>query len=252
MLSFFSFPKTSCTIVPLRKKTKPVVDMTERQKKWIAALGVAVFVLLSLLVFWFVGKPLVRYLSEPERFRSWVDTHGLWGRAVFLAMTVLQVFVAIIPGEPLEICAGYAFGAVEGTLLCVVGMALGQVLVFLFVRKFGVHAVEVFVSQEKIASMAFLQKTRRVYLFFIIAFLLPGTPKDVLSYLVGLTPIPMGQWILVSSICRLPSVVTSTLGGDALGEGAVVRAAIVFAITICISVLGLLLYRHLCQKRNTE
>ena len=226
--------------------------MTERQKKWVAVSGVAAFLLLSVLVFWFVGRPLVQYLTEPEQFRAWVNTHGLWGRAVFLAMTVLQVFVAIIPGEPLEICAGYAFGAVEGTLLCILGMAVGQALVMWFVRRFGMRAVEVFIPKEKISSMAFLRKTKRVYLFFVLAFLLPGTPKDLLTYLVGMTSIPLGQWVFVSSVCRLPSVVTSTLGGDALGQGAMIHAAVVFAVTICVSLLGLLVYRGICKKRERE
>ncbi|MGN1025951.1 MAG: TVP38/TMEM64 family protein, partial [Faecousia sp.] len=115
--------------------------MEEKQKKWMAAAGIAAFLLLSAAVGWFAGKPLVQFVSDPERFRAWVDSHGVWARLAFLGMVVLQVFVAIIPGEPLEIGAGYAFGVVEGTLLCVVGMTLGGLLVFGFVRRFGVRAV---------------------------------------------------------------------------------------------------------------
>ena len=226
--------------------------MTDRQKKLIAAAGIFLFVCLCGLVFWFAGRPLVQFVSEPERFRDWVDAHGLRGRIAFLGMVILQIFVAVIPGEPLEIAAGYAFGFWEGTFLCILGMTLGGALVFCFVRKLGVKAVEVFISRDKIASLRFLQNTRRLYAFTIIAFLLPGTPKDVLTYCVGLTPIRLSHWLLITSCCRLPSVITSTLGGSALGTGKLLSAGVVFAVTICISLIGYGLYCRLRRKEAAE
>lgn len=213
-------------------------------------MGIGIFVLLSAAVAWLIGKPLLQFVSEPEKFRQWVDSHGLLGPLAFLGMMVLQVFVAVIPGEPLEIGAGYAFGAVEGTILCILGAAIGSTLVFLFVRRFGVRAVEVFISREKIHSLRFLQNTRRVHLFLLVAFLLPGTPKDVLCYVAGLTTLKLGPFILISSICRLPSIVTSTIGGSALGSGQWGMAAIVFAATLVISAIGLWIYKRILRLRE--
>lgn len=213
-------------------------------------MGIGIFVLFSAAVAWLIGKPLLQFVSEPEKFRQWVNSHGLLGPLAFLGMMVLQVFVAVIPGEPLEIGAGYAFGAVEGTLLCILGAAIGSTLVFLFVRRFGVRAVEVFISREKIHSLRFLQNTRRVHLFLLVAFLLPGTPKDVLCYVAGLTTLKLGPFILISSICRLPSIVTSTIGGSALGSGQWGMAAIVFAATLVISAIGLWIYKRILRLRE--
>lgn len=215
-----------------------------------AAVGIGIFVLFSAAVAWLIGKPLLQFVSEPDKFRQWVDSHGLLGPLAFLGMMVLQVFVAVIPGEPLEIGAGYAFGAVEGTILCILGAAIGSTLVFLFVRRFGVRAVEVFISREKIHSLRFLQNTRRVHLFLLVAFLLPGTPKDVLCYVAGLTTLKLGPFILISSICRLPSIVTSTIGGSALGSGQWGMAAIVFAATLVISAIGLWIYKRILRLRE--
>ena len=221
--------------------------MTEKQKKWIAATGILLFILLSGRVFWFAGRPLIRFVSEPELFRAWVDERGIWGRIAFIGMVILQIFVAVIPGEPLEIAAGYAFGFWEGTLLCLIGMTVGGALVFLFVRKFGVKAVEIFFPQKQINSVRFLQNKRKVTAFVILVFLLPGTPKDILSYMAGLTPIRFSHWLLITSLCRLPSVVTSTMGGNALGSGKLLTAGIVFAATILISGAGYLIYRKIHQ-----
>ena len=213
-------------------------------------MGIGIFILLSAAVAWLIGKPLLQFVSEPDKFRQWVDSHGLLGPLAFLGMMLLQVFVAVIPGEPLEIGAGYAFGAVEGTILCILGAAIGSTLVFLFVRRFGVRAVEVFISREKIHSLRFLQNTRRVHLFLLVAFLLPGTPKDVLCYVAGLTTLKLGPFILISSICRLPSIVTSTIGGSALGSGQWGMAAIVFAATLVISAIGLWIYKRILRLRE--
>lgn len=225
-------------------------ELTERQRKIMAIASVAIFLLFSLVIFWFIGKPLIKFVSEPEHFREWVDGKGILGRLAFIGMVVLQVFIAIIPGEPLEIGAGYAFGALEGTLLCLLGTTLGSVLVFSFVRRFGVRAVEVFFPREKINSLRFLQNSKKLNFLVFIIFLIPGTPKDILSYCVGLTTMKMGTWLLISSIARIPSIITSTIGGNALGMGEHLFAIIVFAVTIVLSVGGLLLYNKICRSER--
>ena len=224
--------------------------MTEKQKKFIAAAGILLFFLLSGLVFYYAGRPLIQFVSEPERFRAWVSSRGFVGCAAFVGMVVLQIMVAVIPGEPLEIAAGYAFGFLKGTLLCLIGMTIGGILVFGFVRKWGIKAVEIFFPRKRIDSFRFLRNKRRVTLFVVLAFLLPGTPKDILSYIAGLTPIKFSHWLLITSLCRLPSVVTSTIGGNALGSGKLLTAGIVFAATILISGTGYLLYHKFHQTQD--
>lgn len=225
-------------------------QLTDRQKKWIAGSGLALFFLLSALICWFAGRPLIHFAQEPERFRQWVDLQGPLAPILFTGMVILQVIVAVIPGEPLEIAAGYAFGAVEGTLLCVLGTFIGGLLVFLLVRRFGLRAVEIFFPVEKLRSLHFLQNERRLALWVFFIFFLPGTPKDVMCYFVGLTAMPLRTWALISAVARLPSIITSTVGGNALGMGNYTFAIIVFAATLVISGLGLLLYRAVCSARE--
>lgn len=125
------------------------MQMTDRQKKiWGIATVIGLVVFMGLLC-WFVGRPMIRFVSEPEKFRLWVDEHGIWGRLAFIGMVIFQIIVAIIPGEPLEIGAGYAFGAVEGTILCLIGAVLGGAIVVLLVRRYGIKLVEVFFPQRE-------------------------------------------------------------------------------------------------------
>ena len=101
-------------------------------------------------------------------------------------------------------------------------------------------------------SLRFMQDSRRLELLVFIVFLIPGTPKDLLCYAVGLTNLRMRDWLLISLVARIPSVITSTIGGNALGERNYVFAAAVFAVTLLISLGGILLYRHICRKENEE
>ncbi len=221
-----------------------------KAKKIIAVLLTLLYLALCGVILIHVGKPFLTFLDEPEKFRQWIDSRGLAGQAVFLFMIVLQVFVAFIPGEPLEIAAGYAFGWLGGTLISVLGVTAGSALVFLFIRKYGTRALELFVSPAKIRSMKFLQNTERLKSLMFVLFLIPGTPKDLLTYIAGLTPIRMSDFLILSTVARLPSLITSIVGGSALGDGEYFTAIIVFAVTAAVSILGLLVYSRIKQHKT--
>ncbi len=227
-----------------------MTTLTETQRKRLAAAAILLFILFSAAIAWFIGRPLLHFVSEPEHFRLWVDSHGALGRLAFIGMMTLQVFIAVIPGEPLEIGAGYDFGAWEGTFLCLLGILIGSGLIFGFVRKFGVKAAEVFFPREKLDSLRFLQDTKRLTVLAFFLFLIPGTPKDLLSYCVGLTKMKLTTWLLLTGTARIPSVLTSTIGGDALGLGNHGFAIVVFAITALLSIIGLLVYRKICAGQK--
>lgn len=225
-------------------------EFTVKQKRIISIACMAVFILFSVLIIWFVGRPMLKFVSEPEKFRAWVDGHGFGGKLAFVGMVVLQVFVAVIPGEPLEIGAGYAFGMWQGTLLCLAGEILGGLIVFLFVRWLGARLVYAFFPKEKIQSLRFLQNKKKLEIWVFLIFLIPGTPKDLICYFIGLTGMKLPMWLLISSVARIPSVVTSTMGGDLLGMKNYQFAILVFAATLLISLAGVLIYRHICKKQE--
>ena len=224
--------------------------LTKKQQKRVGIAAIIIAAIATALIIWLAGVPLVRFASEPERFRQWVNDNGVWSRFAYIGMMLLQIVIAVLPGEPFEIAAGYAFGAVEGTLLCVAASTLGSLMVFLLVRRFGVPLVEIFFPEYKLRSIRFLKTTpKRDFIFFII-FMIPGTPKDLLCYFAGLTDIKFTVWLLICSLGRLPAIVTSTVGGDALGTSNYWFAAIVFAVTLAISLVGLLVYKHICSSHE--
>ena len=232
------------------KRRRERTQLTEAHKKKIDLFAIIVALIFIAAVGYLVGKPMVEFVREPERFRAWVDSSGFVSRVIFVVMVVFQLVIALIPGEPLEMGAGYAFGAWEGTILCIIGCVIGSALVFLFVRRFGVKLVEVFFPREKIRSLRFLQDSRRLNLLTFIVFFIPGTPKDLLSYFIGLTDMKLGTWLLITAVARIPSIVTSTVTGDALGLKDYQFALIAFGVTLALSLAGILVYRRLSARRH--
>ena len=232
------------------KRRQERTQLTEAHKKKIYLFAIIVALIFIGAVGYLVGKPMVEFVREPERFRAWVDSSGFVSRVIFVGMVVFQLIIALIPGEPLEMGAGYAFGAWEGTILCIIGCVIGSALVFLFVRRFGVKLVEVFFPREKIRSLRFLQDSRRLNLLTFIVSFIPGTPKDLLSYFIGLTDMKLGTWLCITAVARIPSIVTSTVTGDALGLKDYQFALIAFGVTLALSLAGILVYRRLSARRH--
>ncbi len=224
--------------------------LSEKQKKIIASAVFILFLIFCGVVGWFIGRPMIEFVSSPEAFRIWVKSHGIWGEIAFIGMTVFQVVIALVPGEPLEIGAGYAFGAIKGTILCVIGIALGSFIVFTLVKRFGIRLVEVFFSLEKIRSLKILQKSKKRDLLMFLVFFLPGTPKDLITYFAGLTDVKISNFVLLATFARLPSIITSTIGGSALGVEKYKTAIIVFASTVLISGIGWVVYNFIIKERS--
>ncbi len=226
--------------------------MSLRQKRILATMVVLLYILLCTLLFVYVGKPFLSMIDEPGQFREWVAQHGPWGYVIFFFMTVLQVFAAVIPGEPFEVAAGYVFGWLGGTLLTVGGILVGQTIVFLLVKKYGVKILDLFIPREKLESIRFLRKSKNAARLLFILFFIPGTPKDILSYGAGLLPVDIKQFLLITTLARLPSVVTSTVGGSALSDGNYLFAVAVFAVTALVSIGGLILYDKLKRRSHVN
>lgn len=224
--------------------------MTRKQQKQIWLCAVIIFLSFCALVSWFIGVPMIRLAREPETFRQWVDASGVWGRFLFVGMVVLQIVVAFIPGEPVELAAGYAFGFVEGSLLTLAGFLIGSWIVYALVRKFGVRLVEVFFPSRKITEFGFLKNPRKTKIITFILMLIPGTPKDFLSYFAGLTQLKAGEWLTIVFFARMPSLITSTITGAAAGEKNYILSGVMLAITLIISVVGICYYRALTKREN--
>lgn len=220
----------------------------ERRRKILAGISLAVVVLLVAFVTLFVSRWLSSFSRED--FRDYVRSFGALAPAVMLGLQILQVFIALIPGELVESAAGFILGPWLGTLVCYLGIALASALILTLTRRCGVKLVEVFISREKINELRFLSTEQKRNALIFLLFFIPGTPKDLLTYFVGLTDIKLGTFLLLSMVARIPSVLTSTFGGHLLGEARYLGAVILYGVTGLLSLLGMAGYHRYLKKKQ--
>ena len=222
----------------LSLKTKRVIAVSSL----IIAFGIAAVIAYFAVYRFFEGG------ATAQDFEHFISQYGWWGRIVAFVIQFLQVFIAIIPGEFVEVGLGLCFGAVEGTLICIVGVLLGEAVIFALVKKWGVRAAALFVDVEKINSLRFINSEKKLNYTVFLLFLIPGTPKDLLTYIVPLTRMKMGEFLIISMIARIPSIVSSTIGGNLFGQGKYLDGIILLLITGLISLAGLRIYGIIIRK----
>lgn len=209
-------------------------------KFWIA---VTVLFLILLIVITAVSLPFFSRLSDPatqQKLQLLVESMGFSGFFLVLGIQIIQVVIAFIPGEPVELLAGVLYGAWGGLFLCLLGIVLASSAIFFTVRRFGYPFVLRLFGKEKIRDFKFLSNTEKVEIVTFILFLIPGTPKDMLTYLAGISGIKPSRFLLLSAFARIPSIVTSTTMGATMSHGDWKMTLLIFLLTAGTGLLGIL------------
>ncbi len=221
-------------------------------KRIFALVSVIIVAALAGLLTWFLWDKLRAVASSPEALRDIILSYGYVSWAVAVGLQVLQVFVALLPGELIELALGYSFGFIGGTVICLVGITIATVPVFLLTKKLGMRFVTVFFDREQIENLSFIKNEKKLKRLVFLLFFIPGTPKDLLTYFVGLTPLTLGEFLSLTLVARIPSIVTSTAAADFLADGDYLASAITFALTGAMSIFGLWIYKKISEKRKAK
>lgn len=234
------------------KKVRNNHSLYQKRRKLVSIASLLLFLVVLVLLTLLFTRIFAPYMQSTEEFRSFLRQFGWTGRFILLGLQVLQIIVAFIPGEIIELGAGYAYGAIEGTVLCLIGVTLSSAAVFLLVKKVGVSLVEAFISREKILGLRFINSETKLKRTIFLLFLIPGTPKDVLTYFIGLTNLPLSSFLLITLFARIPSILSSTICGQMLGDEHYVTAGIVYAITGACSLAGYYIYTRILRRRKAK
>ena len=190
------------------------------------------------VIFW----PLIKHLQNPEYrevFTTWVEGLGSRGVLILLGIQVLQIVVAVIPGGPIELIAGAAYGPWGGLLILELGCAIATMTVFFLVRKFGLPMITRFFGKDAINTWGFLKDEKKTAMVTFILFLIPGTPKDTLTYLAPLSRLNLVQFTLISVFARFPAMVITVVMGNAAIKGNWLAFVLLFGLTAIIGILGI-------------
>ncbi len=224
----------------------------KNRRRLFSIISIVAFVIIAGLLTWLFADTFAPHMESTASFRAFLDSFGWKGRLILFGLQCAQIVLAFIPGEIIELGAGYAYGAIEGSLICLLGVALSSSAIFLLIKKVGVSLVEAIISREKILELRFINTERKLNRLVFLLFFIPGTPKDAFTYLVALTDMRLSTFLSLTLIARIPSVISSTISGQFLGEENYVTAAVVYAITAVVSIIGYLIYSSIKKRSHSS
>ncbi len=230
--------------------------MDKKSKILKFALMIFVIAIITLAIIYIL--PVVKELSTSEgqqQFKEKINSLGFLGIAALFGLQIAQIFLVIIPGEPIEILAGACYGALGGFLFIAISSAIISAMIFVLVRKLGRKFVYNFFSKEKIDKIensTLFKNSQKIEIIMFLLFLIPGTPKDLLVYIAALLPIKPLSFIIISTIARIPSIVSSTIAGDNLIAGNWKVSIIVYVVTFAIVGISIFIINKFDKSKTTK
>lgn len=181
-----------------------------------------------------------------------IQDKGIWGMLIFVIIQVVQVVIFIIPGEAVEVIAGMLYGTWGGYLICQIGIVTGTAIIFYMVKALGYGFINQFIDDKKLHKLKFLQNNKKLEKLVFILFFIPGTPKDILTYFIPFTGLPLSKFLLISSVARIPAIISSTFAGAALQRGEVGLSVVTFIVVGIISCIGIGINKKFMEHQNRE
>lgn len=215
---------------------------------------------LSAAVILLVGFLCIKYLiplsslltTEAGRVQisEKMESYGIFAPLVYTGLMALQIIIAFIPGGPLELIAGMLFGGIRGTIYTMAGAVAGTAAVYFLVKKFGRPLVHFFISEEKMERFSILHDEKKLEFWVFILFLIPGIPKDLLTYFVPLTNMRPMHFIVLANTARFPAVVASVFMGDSLTDGRYWLCIVIAAAAAVMTFIGFCLKNSILKKKG--
>lgn len=218
-------------------------------------LGIALTIAIAVTAYLI---PVIRELGTPEgqqAFQTRINDSGFLGVLMLFGLQFAQIFLFIIPGEPIEILAGVCYGSIWGTVFVMVSAAIISAFIYALVHKLGRKFIYDFVSKEKIEKIEnnkVFQNPKTIRFLIFILFFIPGTPKDLLTYIAALLPIKPMEFIIISTIARFPSVISSTWAGASLLEGNWKASLLIYGVTFLIVAIVVIIMRRFDKDKITD
>jgi uncharacterized membrane protein YdjX (TVP38/TMEM64 family) len=236
--------------VPLTENKAPSMENFGKNGKtfllyglMLLAFGLLLYYYHEVYQYFFQGW---HFFSNKERVNKFVISFGSYAPLVFIGLQILQVLLAPIPGEFTSFVGGYVFGNIPGLIYSTVGLSLGSLFAFLIARGVGMPFVRRFMGRELMGKFEYLAERHGAFFTFIL-FLIPGIPKDSLCYLLGLSPMHVFTFLVISSIGRIPGTLLLTMQGNSV-RSEHYRASFIFLGLILLIIVLTFIFRDRIEK----
>ena len=204
----------------------------------LVALGV-IIVGVPLYIFFFHHEVL-EDASNLRNVEQWLLQYKKESALIYIGAQILQIIICIIPGQALQVVAGYLYGFWLAFLLSMIGAFLGSVIVFYIAQFLGHDAMHILFGERKIMEMLDKINSKKGMLAVFIIFLIPGIPKDLCTYAAGISKMKIKPFLIISLIARSPGMMCSIAIGRQIMHGNYHSAIIIAVIVVILFIIGVL------------
>ena len=228
----------------------------KKQKNKMLLILLCIFIIIITSYICYKTIPLLTSLknaSDQEEFKNYIESLGWKGWMTILGIQIMQIFIAFIPGEIVEVISGILYGTLGGLIICLTGICIGSLLIFATIKLFTNKHLDTY--KDKLKTYNFLNNPKKIHIYLFILFLTPGIPKDIFIYLAPFLPIKLSSFLLISLIARIPSILSSTIIGTSLINGNYLTSIIIFIVFGTLGLIGIIFNEkiiNLFTKRNKK
>ena len=225
----------NCTRVSrllIRGASNAAQRIKSRKGRYLTKGAIALVGLLIIGLAWQPLTNLVALLGDREAVIAYVQGCGVWGPVSLSLIQFLQVIIAVIPGQPFMVAAGWSYGFSGGLLINLGSTMVASQLAFALARRVGYPLVSRLVPASALARWMKMAE-RRGSTFFLIVYLVPIFPADTMNFVAGLSSISPRRFLVANSVGRLPWVILMTLVGSHGLELTPAVWAVIAGVAVC-------------------
>jgi uncharacterized membrane protein YdjX (TVP38/TMEM64 family) len=189
-----------------------------------------------------VVKTAIRLYRDKKFLKEIVTSWGWMAPVVFILIQALQVIISPIPGEVTGPVGGALFGTAWGLFYSSIGLTLGTLFCFWVGRMWGEPLIRPWLSEHNWNRMNFILEAEGAIICFVL-YVVPGFPKDITSYLFGISPMPFWLFAVVSTLGRLPGTWISSYFGASVADHQYLYALVFISLVAAIG-LPIFYYRE--------
>lgn len=194
---------------------------------------------------------IMNILKDPQAFISKDHNSNIVNVLSYIGLSIIQILLPLIPGEPVQLLSGYLFGKVNGTIICLICESIGSIIVILLTRKLKDKFTSLYYDENKFKKIDKF-KSKKYFTLFSLIFIMPGTPKDLLCYFSGITEYDIVPLLIITTIGRIPSIASSTIVAGLLKERKFLISIIIYLITVIICFIDLLIYKQIIKNKENN
>lgn len=212
---------------------------------------VTVVICLTVYIVYTENTSLIAILSNVDKTEKYINSWGNLAPFAFILIQIFQVMVFFIPGEVIQISSGFLFGSIQGAILSIIGIIIGEAFTFGIGKILGNIILErLYRKKEYEVLTRLIMKSKNEAVIFLL-FLLPGFPKDILGYLLGVTNVKFINFLFLSVTGRLPGIIITSLIGAKIHTQNYIFAIYLGLISIIVFLIGITKRGHILKFLNS-